>query len=209
MKLSVPFLSLIVGCCLSVAHGALECQTLKFEVGHTIMKVSSDLLKQHPESKLTQEALSDNRRSDCDDPIFFDGNGNTFEQVLDYMRYGKLVLPLTVSTDSFKTDLDLYGIRYNDDDIIDYDTVKQAMKGDISRLRKQIKELFAEVNELKMKLIKAELDKIGAAITCDPFFDINWYLDATGTVIGGAATAYVLIAMIGKGVSLMSGLNPF
>lgn len=169
MKLSLlPLLSLIVWCAalaLPMVRG-LECETLKFEVGHIRTKVSSSLLKQHPESKLTQEALSDNR--DCDDPIFIDDrHGNTFLHVLAYMGYGKVVLPLSVSMDSFKTDLDFYGIHYNDDDIIDCDT-----------LHKQIEEIRAEVTSLKIRenqlnFLKrlAELDS--PIFTGDPFIDSN------------------------------------
>lgn len=69
--------------------------TVKFDVGGCHFEVSSGLIEQHPESVIAR-MISDTWHSNPDRTIFIDRDGNTFAQVLNYLRDGNIVLPASV-----------------------------------------------------------------------------------------------------------------
>ena len=48
--------------------------------------------------------------SDSEDkqPIFIDRSGDIFQHVLEYLRYGSVVLPMSIPTEMFTRDLEYY-----------------------------------------------------------------------------------------------------
>ena len=83
-----------------------------FNVGGQVFQISQKLLYQFPYSKLARSALENNQKY----PIFFDRDGIKFGLILDYMRDGKVYLPISVSVDAFKAELSFY-------DFHDIDTI--------------------------------------------------------------------------------------
>ena len=126
---------------------AVFSHTAKVNVGGRLFEFSRDLTKEHPESMLAQLFSDDHQECEFEpeEPTkFLDRNGESFAHVLDYLRDGKVVLPSTVSTDTFIRDLDFYGIRYDDKDIVDGDKVVAALKEANSTLNHKIIALFEE-----------------------------------------------------------------
>ncbi len=56
--------------------------------------------------------LVSDRQMDPTEPIFMDRNEATFGFVLDYLRYGRITLPMTVSREIFLLGMDFYGIAH-------------------------------------------------------------------------------------------------
>ena len=54
--------------------------------------------------------VSDTLQADPTKPVFVDRNGDTFGFVLDYLCYGSIPLPISVSKNMFLHNLDFYGI---------------------------------------------------------------------------------------------------
>lgn len=84
--------------------------TVQFNVGGKHFEISRACVSKHPDSILGR-LMSDDSQSQ---PIFIDRNGDVFALVLDYMRYGSVVLPVTVPEETFLRDLDHYGIVYTE-----------------------------------------------------------------------------------------------
>eukprot|EP00985_Skeletonema_marinoi_P019529 scaffold11238_cov150-Skeletonema_marinoi.AAC.3 len=83
--------------------------TIKFNVGGRPFEVSRDLMEKHSETMLGK-LVSEAWQADPEEPVFIDRNGNIFEYVLDYLRYGSIELPRNVPKSSFERDLDFYGL---------------------------------------------------------------------------------------------------
>lgn len=62
------------------------------------------------------------------EPVFIDRNGDRFDYVLDYMRNGSVTLPITISKDSFLSDLDYYNIGSPQENVL---RVKEHIFGGI------------------------------------------------------------------------------
>lgn len=102
--------------------------TVRFDVGGTIYRVSRSLIQQYPDTmlaRITSDTWSQQRaQSDGgggvkldDEPIFLERDGGRFRHVLDYMRDGgRIHLPHTVCREAFLRDLDYFGFVPNDDD---------------------------------------------------------------------------------------------
>lgn len=103
----------------------------KLNIGGTTYGVSNSLLDQFPDSmlrkitsdtwtKATAAATTTNSASEDDlanPEIFIDRNGERFQYVLDYMRDGKVSLPLSVPRASLIADMEYFGIDYDDDHV--------------------------------------------------------------------------------------------
>eukprot|EP00590_Aulacoseira_subarctica_P007898 CAMPEP_0172424558 /NCGR_PEP_ID=MMETSP1064-20121228/26423_1 /TAXON_ID=202472 /ORGANISM="Aulacoseira subarctica , Strain CCAP 1002/5" /LENGTH=241 /DNA_ID=CAMNT_0013166773 /DNA_START=245 /DNA_END=970 /DNA_ORIENTATION=+ len=85
-----------------------EQKTVRFNVGGQFYEVSKALIEQHEDSMLAR-LVSDTWLSNPDITIFIDRDGERFKNVLDYMRYGKVSLPITVSRETFLLDMEYYG----------------------------------------------------------------------------------------------------
>ena len=83
-------------------------QTIKFNVGGTRYEVSRSLLEAFPQTLLERSASK--VWNEGGDEIFIEGNGNRFQYVLDFMRYGKITLPSYESHDAFLIEMEYYGL---------------------------------------------------------------------------------------------------
>ena len=124
----------------SKSTAASSAETVMFDVGGKIYKVSHSLLEQHSETVLAK-LVDDKWLADSDKgkPVFIDRNGIAFEYVLDYLRYGSVELPPNIMMSTVTRELDYYGI-----DIVE-DTIKQDSPADeLHRLKKVVAD--AELN---------------------------------------------------------------
>ena len=87
--------------------------TVQFDVGGKVFKTARSLFRQVEDTMLAR-LVCDTWLEDPTKPVFIDRNGDTFGLVLDYLRYGSIDLPITVSKEMFLRDLDFYGIVPND-----------------------------------------------------------------------------------------------
>ena len=83
--------------------------TVKFNVGGKAFETARSLFRQHEDAMLAR-LVSDTWQADPTKPVFIDRSGTMFEFVLEYLRYGSITLPISVSKDMFLRDLDFYGI---------------------------------------------------------------------------------------------------
>ena len=102
------------------SKAATGTKTILFDVSGKIFRVSRSLIDEWPESMLAR--LVSDRWHDDDDsmekPIFIDRNGDIFQVVLDFMRYGCIALPRNLPKRTFVREMDYYGIHVNDDEIV-------------------------------------------------------------------------------------------
>jgi hypothetical protein len=82
---------------------------IQFDVGGRIFKTSRSLIDQHEDTMLAR-LVSDTWQEDPNKSVFIDRNGDTFSHILDYLRYGSIDLPITISKAMFLRDLDFFGI---------------------------------------------------------------------------------------------------
>ena len=84
-------------------------------VGGKHYEFSPSLVERIPESMLAA-LLSDTWRKSADPskPIFIDRDGEIFAHVLNYLRYGSIVLPVNVPREMYERELDYYGIPTDD-----------------------------------------------------------------------------------------------
>jgi hypothetical protein len=88
--------------------------TVQFDVGGTLFKTSRSIFRrgsqQHGECTMLERLVSETWLHNPTIPIFIDRSPVLFGYVLDYLRYGSITLPITVSKEMFVRDLDYYGI---------------------------------------------------------------------------------------------------
>ena len=82
-------------------------QTVTFDVGGRIHKVSDLLLRRQPHCTLGQLR---NRTADHNEPIFIDRDGDLFVYVLNYLREGEIVLPSSVPIKTFLNEMRYYHV---------------------------------------------------------------------------------------------------
>ena len=92
--------------------------TVQFNIGGTPYKVSRSLIESHPDSMLAK-SVSEQWLEDPEAEVFIDRDGICFRFVLNYMRDGKVVLPVTESKESVLAELQYYGIESNETDVSD------------------------------------------------------------------------------------------
>ena len=71
--------------------------TVKFNVGGKHFEVSRALIDARPESMLAK-MISETWEKDPENRMFIDRDGDLFALVLNYLRYGSIELPVTVSS---------------------------------------------------------------------------------------------------------------
>jgi hypothetical protein len=86
-----------------------------FNVGGTRYEVSRSLLNQFPNSMLCKSA-SEQWQEDPDSEIFIERDGARFKYVLDYMRDGKVDVPITQTQASILAELKYFGIDVVDNE---------------------------------------------------------------------------------------------
>jgi hypothetical protein len=74
--------------------------TVKFNVGGRHFEVSRALIDQHPDTMLAK-MISETWEKEPDNPIFIDRDGDMFDHVLNYVRYGSIDLPISIPRTMF------------------------------------------------------------------------------------------------------------
>ena len=102
-------------------NDANNADTVQFNVGGKVYEVSRSLLSQYPDSMLIRMVSKPWLKSDQKEPLFIDRNGERFQYCLDYMRDGRVALPITVSKKSLLNDMTFYGFKNVDPDVFSVD----------------------------------------------------------------------------------------
>ena len=89
--------------------------TVTFDVGGKIYKVSRSLLNRYPDSMLARMAAKEWQQqqghAQQQTPLFIERDGQRFRYVLDYMRDGRVILPMgKVTKEALWMDLQYYGL---------------------------------------------------------------------------------------------------
>ena len=92
-------------------------ETMKFNVGGKSFEVSRSLLKTIDPNTLLGEKVEEQWQEDPEEDIFFERDGSIFKFVLGYLRDGKVDLPMTATKEMLVTELEFYGINYEEDRI--------------------------------------------------------------------------------------------
>jgi len=87
---------------------SLDGPVLHYNVGGRVFMISRELVDRHPTTKLAILAKIQEYESEV---LFFDGNSERFEYLLDYVRFGKVVLLINISIAVVREDLDFYGFE--------------------------------------------------------------------------------------------------
>ena len=94
-----------------------------------------------------QQQTSD---SDSEDkPIFIDRSGDILQHVLEYLRYGSVVLPMSIPTEMFTRDLAYYLLEYDVSTITDGEERYATLKETLDQGEREIElclKLLSEVN---------------------------------------------------------------
>jgi len=94
--------------------------------------------------------------SDSDDkPIFIDRSGDIFQHVLEYLRYGSVVLPISIPAEMFIRDLEYYSLEYDASTITDgeerYATLKKKYD-ELDEDMKRVGEILSKLMTIKQGL---------------------------------------------------------
>ncbi|KAL7550118.1 hypothetical protein ACHAWF_013354 [Thalassiosira exigua] len=143
--------------------------SIKFNVGGRHFEVSRDLIEQQPDSMLGT-TVSGHWHPDREKTIFIDRNGDIFAQVIEYLRYGCVVLPTSVPKEMFVRDLDYYGLGYEEGAIKDGDEVMAELREENARMKEKNAELKENMTALEnyavkhCKLIITQVIKLGKLV---------------------------------------------
>ena len=133
-------------------------EIVQFDVGGRLFKTSRSLIDTH-EGTMLARLVSDTWQEDPTKPVFIDRDGDMFAQVLNYLRYGSISLPITVSKDMFLRDLDFYGILPVEGSV---KTASEAWAIEVDNRHKEIDTLEAEKKDLEAKrlclVLKDDID---------------------------------------------------
>lgn len=114
--------------------------TITFDVGGKLFKVSRKLVEQFSDTMLGK-IVSEAWQRDSNTTVFVDRDGDIFAHVLNYLRYGSIVLPITISRAMFDREMDYYGI-INDVDAL---TIKQESSiGALTHVRNKLQDAELE-----------------------------------------------------------------
>ena len=93
----------------ALALSIVPVRTVTFDVGGRLHKVRNSFISLNQNNvigRLGQIALDRN----VDEPIFIDRDGDIFIYVLNFLRDGRIELPMTVPKQAFMNELRYYGI---------------------------------------------------------------------------------------------------
>ncbi|GFH55452.1 hypothetical protein CTEN210_11928 [Chaetoceros tenuissimus] len=122
---------------------ATQDSIVKLNVGGTHYVTSLTTINNSPKSMLAK-AVSDRwKKEDSNEPIFFDRDGQRFKYVLDYLRDGKVNLPVGENVETFRTELEYFGIDIDPDSItsdedMEIVSFKSRFRNHMKRLEDQI-----------------------------------------------------------------------
>ena len=122
-------------------------QTVGFNVGGKLVETSRSLIDEHLDTMLAR-LVSDTWQEDPTKSVFIDRDGDIFAQVLNYLRYGSIVLPDKIVKEMFLRDMDYYGIIPAEGTV---QTSSEAWAKQVKDRVKKIDELESEASLLKME----------------------------------------------------------
>jgi len=96
---------------------------INFNVGGKHHEVSRSLFESQSDTMLAKIASKQCQEDPESETIFIDCDGTTFGYVLNYLRDGKVKLPITERKDTLVSDFEYYNVDY-DADKIDFDQSK-------------------------------------------------------------------------------------
>jgi len=129
--------------------------TVQFNVGGTLYTVSRSLLdSQHPNTMLARSA-SQQWQEDSEAEIFIERDGSIFRFVLNYMRDGRVVLPISESKESVLAELEYYGIEVDKCQVNDASMRKATC---IKSFRDAVRDLEVLCDNHEVGIADAELD---------------------------------------------------
>lgn len=103
------------------------------------------------DSTMLSKLISDRWMTDPNSEVFIDRDGELFTHVLNYLRYGSIILPTNISIDTFIKDLDFYGIYAEKGTIrkenVSYQTTRQflCLEEKVINKRRRIEKLTQDL----------------------------------------------------------------
>ncbi len=140
-------------------------QLFKFNIGGQRYEVSQSLLDKFPTSVLARSA-SDQWKEEPETEIFIERDGMRFRHVLDFVRDGKLILPVTESKDMMTLELAYYGIDVEAEKIDDADATNKSTSS-MTLINEMLHILGEKISDCQSA--KVAMDCIGLWCTSDTF----------------------------------------
>ena len=113
----------------------MKYNTVRFNIGGTRYEVSQTLLDQYPDSMLSKSASKEWHDSEKKE-IFIERDGSKFKFVLDFMRDGKVVLPISQAKAAIIAELEYFNFEFDPDDIDDNGLSTQMIALTLPNLQK-------------------------------------------------------------------------
>jgi len=137
---------------------------VKFNVGGIIYEVARSLLEAHPDTMVARMVSEEWQQEKLEAGIFIERDGSRFKYFLDYLRDGKISLPLSESKEAIVDDLKYYGI--DPEDRVKYDNFAipdvHTLFLNTSKLsEKALEELTDEENELSEEIKRLATELLG------------------------------------------------
>lgn len=86
---------------------------IQFNVGGKRYDVAENTLMKFEDTMLAKMVSTNWNKGSNQEPLFIDRNGERFQYILDWYRDGKITVPMTVATDSVKSDASFFGLPEN------------------------------------------------------------------------------------------------
>ena len=124
-----------------------KAKIIWFNVGGTRYDVARSLLEAHPETMLTRMA-SAQWHDNPDTEIFIERDGGRFKYCLDYLRDGKIHLPITMNKEAVLKDLEYYNVEVKNENVVEYG--RQEKMGVCTSI------IFQKFSQMKNELIAVD-----------------------------------------------------
>ena len=97
--------------------------TVKLNIGGRHFEISRSLVDEHPGTMLAP-LVSNIWHENPEESIFIDRDGEIFGHILNYLRYGSIVLPITIPREMLLREMDYYRICCNEECIQNESTIE-------------------------------------------------------------------------------------
>ena len=132
-------------------------KVVKFNVGGTRYEVARSLLESYPETMLARMASEDWHDDSKGDEIFIERDGERFKYCLDFLRDGKVLLPITTRKEALLEDLQYYNIEHQYNNVIEYGAQEkvgvctEVMFKAYKDLREELDSVLGDIAQLEHK----------------------------------------------------------
>jgi hypothetical protein len=137
-----------------------------FDVGGKIYRVSRSLIEQHDATVLARMISETWQTVGAGEvkgsAIFIDRDGDRFAYVLDFMRYGHVVLPYHISRELFLLDLDFFGVSGASDETVTTGHFHLGHVQGVNKILEDNRRMQSEVANLQSQIADNRL-KLAAA----------------------------------------------